>query len=66
MAQPPAISLSKGPSSRDIGFAMGIVTILCILFLPKGLFGEVSALAFARRQLGAAWRAPDGSPVGWR
>lgn len=55
---------------RPIGdirqIAVGTVMFLCILFLPKGLFGEVSALAFARRQLGAAWRAPDGSPVGWR
>lgn len=55
---------------RPIGdirqIAVGTVMFLCILFLPKGLFGEVSALAFARHQLGAAWRAPDGTPAGWR
>jgi branched-chain amino acid transport system permease protein len=39
---------------------------LCILFVPKGLFGEVSALGFIRRQFGAAWRAPDGRRLGWR
>ncbi len=47
MAQPPAISLSKGPSSRDIGFAMGIVTILCILFLPIPAFMIDMGLAFS-------------------
>lgn len=46
--------------------AVGTVMFLCILFLPKGLFGEVSAIAFARRQLGAAWTAPDGRAAGWR
>ena len=38
--------------------AVGVVLFLCILFLPKGLFGEVSALAFARAQLrraGLGW-----------
>lgn len=35
MAQPPVISLPKvSPSTRDIGFALGIVAILCVLFLP--------------------------------
>ncbi|MDO1581040.1 flagellar biosynthesis protein FlhA [Rhizobium oryzicola] len=35
MAQPPALSLPKvNPSGRDIGFALGIIAILCILFLP--------------------------------
>lgn len=55
---------------RPIGdirqIAVGTVMFLCILFLPKGLFGEVSAIAFARRQLGAAWATPDGRLAGWR
>jgi branched-chain amino acid transport system permease protein len=55
---------------RPIGdvrqIAVGTVMFLCILFLPKGLFGEVSALRFIRAQFGPAWRAPDGRLVGWR
>lgn len=43
---------------------VGMVMFLCILFLPKGLCGEVSALVLARRQLGAAWQADRG--LGWR
>ncbi len=43
---------------------VGVVMFLCILFLPRGLFGEVSALSLARRQLGAAWQQDRG--VGWR
>jgi branched-chain amino acid transport system permease protein len=43
---------------------VGLVMFLCILFLPKGLFGEVSALALARRQFGAAWQPDRG--LGWR
>ena len=43
---------------------VGVVMFLCILFLPKGLFGEVSALDLARRQFGAAWRPERG--LGWR
>lgn len=43
---------------------VGLVMFLCILFLPKGLFGEVSALALARRQFGAAWQPERG--LGWR
>lgn len=42
---------------------VGCVLFGVILFLPKGLIGEQSALAFARRQLDAAWRRPG---VGWR
>ncbi|MCJ8520835.1 flagellar biosynthesis protein FlhA [Pseudorhizobium tarimense] len=35
MAQPPALSIPKvSPNGRDIGFAAGIIAILCILFLP--------------------------------
>jgi branched-chain amino acid transport system permease protein len=37
---------------------------LSILFLPRGIFGEVSALDLVRKQFGAAWRR-DGR-VGWR
>ena len=43
---------------------VGVVMFLCILFLPKGLFGEVSALDLARRQFGAAWQPARG--LGWR
>jgi len=43
---------------------VGAVMFLCILFLPKGLFGEVSALDLARRQFGAAWQPERG--LGWR
>ena len=35
MAQPPALIIPKvAPKGRDIGFALGIVAILSILFLP--------------------------------
>lgn len=47
MAQPPALPLLKGPNSRDIGFAMGIVCILCILFLPIPPFLIDLGLAFS-------------------
>jgi branched-chain amino acid transport system permease protein len=55
--------------------AVGSAMFLCILLLPKGLFGEVSAISLARRQLGRAWdRAPlrtggndlNGQGVGWK
>ena len=46
--------------------AVGIVMFGSILFRPKGLIGEVSALEFARRQLGSGWRSPDGRLLGWR
>ena len=46
---------------------VGLVMFLSILLLPKGLMGEVSALQFARRQLGAAWRnTAKGEGIGWR
>ncbi len=46
---------------------VGIVMFASILFLPHGLFGEVSALNFVRRQLGGAWRgAADKQKVGWK
>ncbi len=47
MAQPPAIPLLKSPNSRDIGFALGIVCILCILFLPIPAFLIDLGLAFS-------------------
>nr|WP_316652395.1 flagellar biosynthesis protein FlhA [uncultured Gellertiella sp.] len=47
MAQPPAIPLLKSPNSRDIGFALGIVSILCILFLPIPPFLIDMGLAFS-------------------
>jgi branched-chain amino acid transport system permease protein len=53
---------------RPIGdyrmIVVGSVMFLSILFLPRGIFGEVSALDLMRRQFGAAWRR-DGR-VGWR
>jgi branched-chain amino acid transport system permease protein len=45
--------------------AVGLVMFLSILFLPKGIFGEISAVDFVRRQLGAAWPGTD-NKVGWR
>lgn len=46
---------------------VGSVMFFSILFLPRGLFGEVSALNFVRRQLDGAWReAPGKRRVGWK
>lgn len=63
-----ALLLLLPEALRTIGevriLMVGLVMFLCILFLPKGLFGEVSALALARRQFGAAWRPERG--LGWR
>jgi flagellar biosynthesis protein FlhA len=48
MSQPPAIALPKvNPSLRDVGFAMGIVLILCVLFLPIPPFLIDMGLAFS-------------------
>ncbi len=48
MAQPPVISLPKvSPSTRDIGFALGIVAILCVLFLPIPVVLVDIGLAFS-------------------
>ncbi len=48
MAQTDAISIPKvAPSGRDIGFAAGIVLILCILFLPIPVFMIDMGLAFS-------------------
>ena len=48
MAQPPVISLPKvSPSMRDVGFALGIVAILCVLFLPIPVVMVDIGLAFS-------------------
>ncbi|MGO4440097.1 flagellar biosynthesis protein FlhA [Rhizobium sp. RAF56] len=48
MAQPPAIPLPKAaPNISDIGFALGIVVILCVLFLPIPPFLIDMGLAFS-------------------
>jgi len=48
MAQPPALPLAKSaPSLRDIGFAFGIIVIICILFLPIPPFLIDLGLAFS-------------------
>jgi len=48
MAQPPALALPKAnPSVRDIGFALGIMVILCVLFLPIPPFLIDMGLAFS-------------------
>jgi branched-chain amino acid transport system permease protein len=51
--------------------AVGAVMFGVILFRPRGLIGEISALDFARRGLDGAWRrtgtgAGSGAGVGWR
>ncbi|MGF0537359.1 flagellar biosynthesis protein FlhA [Agrobacterium sp. ES01] len=48
MAQTPAIIIPKvSPKGRDIGFALGIVGILCILFLPIPPFLIDMGLSFS-------------------
>ncbi len=48
MAQVPAISIPKvSPNGRDIAFAVGILTILSILFLPIPAFMIDMGLAFS-------------------
>jgi flagellar biosynthesis protein FlhA len=48
MAQVPAISIPKvSPNGRDIAFAVGILTILSILFLPIPVFMIDMGLAFS-------------------
>jgi branched-chain amino acid transport system permease protein len=37
-----------------------------ILFLPKGLVGETSALDLARRQMAGAWRIGKAGGLGWK
>ena len=45
--------------------AVGMVMFLSILLLPKGLWGEVSAVEFVRTKLGEAWSGGR-VKVGWR
>jgi branched-chain amino acid transport system permease protein len=56
-------------AARGLGdyrmFAVGMVMFLSILLLPKGLFGEISAVSLVRKHLGTAWRS-GGQRVGWR
>ena len=48
MAQPPALSIPKvAPNGRDVGFALGIIAILGILFLPIPTFMIDMGLAFS-------------------
>jgi flagellar biosynthesis protein FlhA len=48
MAQPPALAIPKvAPSGRDLGFAAGIIAILCVLFLPIPTFLIDMGLAFS-------------------
>jgi branched-chain amino acid transport system permease protein len=53
---------------RPIGdfrmIVVGLVMFLSIMFRPKGLFGEVSAIELVRKRFGAAWRPSD--KLGWR
>ncbi|TBW40818.1 branched-chain amino acid ABC transporter permease [Siculibacillus lacustris] len=44
---------------------VGLVMFFSILFLPKGLFGEVSALTFVRRHFGRSQNRVPGGEVGW-
>ncbi|BCS89847.1 branched-chain amino acid ABC transporter permease [Pseudodesulfovibrio sediminis] len=44
--------------------AVGVVMFLSILLLPKGIFGEVSAIDMARKQFNAAWGGRQS--VGWK
>ncbi|EPL05078.1 branched-chain amino acid ABC transporter permease [Pseudomonas sp. CF161] len=45
---------------------VGSVMFLSILFLPKGLCGEVPAISLARGLLGGAWKTDAGKKVGWK
>ena len=46
---------------------VGVVMFGSILLVPKGLFGEVSALSLVRRAFGDAWRRDgSGRGIGWR
>ena len=46
--------------------AVGCVMFFSILLLPKGLFGEVSALNLVRSSFGAGWKPGVRGVVGWR
>lgn len=45
---------------------VGIVMFLSIVFLPKGLCGEVSAIALARGVFDGAWKSAGTKKVGWK
>lgn len=46
---------------------VGCVMFGAILFLPKGLFGEVNALNFTRRVLNSAWKTDEKQKgIGWK
>lgn len=46
---------------------VGIVLFASILFMPKGLIGEASALDLIRKQLGGAWRSGTKTGrIGWK
>jgi branched-chain amino acid transport system permease protein len=45
---------------------IGVVLFASILFLPKGLIGETSALDLARRHFAGAWRGGRGGGIGWK
>jgi flagellar biosynthesis protein FlhA len=48
MALPPALPLPKAaPSFRDVGFAFGVILIICVLFLPIPPFLIDMGLAFS-------------------
>ena len=53
---------------RPIGdyrmIVVGMVMFLSILFLPRGIMGEISAISLARRQFNAAWKSAQ--QLGWR
>ncbi len=59
-----AVILTVLPEAlRDLGsyrmIAVGIVLFLAILFMPRGLVGEVSAIDLVRRQIRRGAAAPD-------
>lgn len=45
---------------------VGLTMFLVIVFLPKGLMGEVSALSFFRSRFASAWQGGGNGKVGWR
>jgi len=57
---------------RNVGdvrmVVVGSVMFICILVLPRGLFGEISALELMRRQFGGAWPGGKalGAEIGWK
>jgi branched-chain amino acid transport system permease protein len=55
---------------RGIGnlrnITVGITMLSVIIFLPRGLMGEVSALRFFRSRFASAWPGSGTRKVGWR